>query len=142
MAEFFMRKLTANAPALAFIEVNGPNIRLTTRTRKVSYARPRISSSACANNFAAMPSHALSLRPTNHMNGQEKSDGAVVALSRPNKQVQASAEVGEGRARTEENIVQLHIPDTGGTRMSQGLIGVRQVAAERKQGRFTALLTI
>jgi hypothetical protein len=74
------------------------------------------------------------------MNGQEKSDGAVVPLSRPNKQVQASAEVGEGRARTEENIVQLHIPDTGGTRMSQGLIGVRQVAAERKQGRFTALL--
>jgi hypothetical protein len=28
MAEFLMQKLTANLPALAFIEVNGANIRL------------------------------------------------------------------------------------------------------------------
>jgi RNA-directed DNA polymerase len=84
---------------------------------------------------------AKAINRTAGMNGQEKSDCAVVPLSRPNKGVPASAEVGEGRARTEENIVQSHMPPTqSGTRMSQGLSGVRQVATERKQGRFTALL--
>jgi RNA-directed DNA polymerase len=51
------------------------------------------------------------------------------------------AEVGEGRAQTKENIVQSHMPPTqSGKRMSQGLDGVRKVAKERKQERFTALL--
>src|SRR5216684_7696730 len=52
-----------------------------------------------------------------------------------------SAEAGEGRAQTEENIVPSHMrPTQSGKRMSQGLNGVRKVAKERKQERFTALL--
>ena len=47
----------------------------------------------------------------------------------------------EGRAQTKENDAE---PDTSptqsGERVSQGLSGVRQVARERKQERFTALL--
>jgi hypothetical protein len=54
-----------------------------------------------------------SVKAINHnadVNVQEKSDCAVVPLSRPNKEGQRSAEVGEGRAWTEENIVQSHMP--------------------------------
>ena len=52
-----------------------------------------------------------------------------------------SAEAGEGRAQTEENIVQSHRrPTQSGKRMSQGLHGVRQATRGRKQERFTALL--
>ena len=55
------------------------------------------------------------------VNVQEKSDCAVVPLNRPNKERQLSAEVGEGRAQTEENIVRSHMPPTqSGTRMSPG----------------------
>jgi hypothetical protein len=39
------------------------------------------------------------------VNVQEKSDCAVVPLNRLNKERQLSAEVGEGRAQTGENIV-------------------------------------
>ena len=75
------------------------------------------------------------------VNVQEKSDCAVVPLNRPNKEGQPSAEVGEGRAQTGENIVRSHMPPTqSGTRMSQGLDGVRQAASVKKQERFTALL--
>src|ERR1700682_5026964 len=75
------------------------------------------------------------------VNVQEKSDCAVVPLSRPNKEGQPSAEAGEGRAQTEENIVQSHMsPTQSGKRMSKGLGGVRQAASVRKQERFTALL--
>jgi RNA-directed DNA polymerase len=75
------------------------------------------------------------------VNVQEKSDCAVVPLNRPNKEGQPSAEVGEGRARTEENIVQSHMsPTQSGKSMSQGLGGVRQAASVGKQERFTALL--
>ena len=75
------------------------------------------------------------------VNVQEKSDCAVVPLNRPNKEGQPSAEVGEGRAQTGENIVRSHMPPTqSGTRMSQGLDGVRRAASVRKQERFTALL--
>ena len=71
----------------------------------------------------------------------EKSDCAVLPVNRPNKGGQPSAEVGEGRAQTKENIVQSHMhPTQSGERMSQGLDGVRKVAKERKQERFTALL--
>jgi len=74
-------------------------------------------------------------------NVEEKSDCAVVPLNRRNKEGQPSAEVGEGRAQTEENIVQSHMsPTQRGKRMSQGLGGVRQAASVRKQERFTALL--
>ena len=64
------------------------------------------------------------------VNVQEKSDCAVVPLNRPNKEGQPSAEVGEGRAQTEENIVRSHMPPTqSGKRMSQGLYGVRYTAS-------------
>src|SRR6516165_10877716 len=71
----------------------------------------------------------------------EKSDCAVVPVNQPNKEAQASAEVGEGRVQTKENIVQSRMPPTqSGKRMSQGLHGVRQAARERKQERFNSLL--
>ena len=84
---------------------------------------------------------AKAINRTADVNVQEKSDCAVVPLNRPNKEGQPSAEVGEGRAQTGENIVRSHMPPTqSGTRMSQGLDGVRQAASVRKQERFTALL--
>ena len=71
----------------------------------------------------------------------EKSDCAVLPVNQPNKEGQPSAEAGEGRAQTKENIVQSHMPPTqSGKRMSQGLDGVRKAAKERKQERFTSLL--
>ncbi len=71
----------------------------------------------------------------------EKSDGVVVPVNQPNQGGKPSAEVGEGRAQTRENIVQSHRhPTQSGKRMSQGLDGVRKAAKERKQERFTALL--
>src|SRR5215468_1226843 len=84
---------------------------------------------------------AKAINRTADVNVQEKSDCAVVPVNQPNKEGQPSAEVGEGRAQTGENIVRSHMPPTqSGTRMSQGLNGVRQVASVRKQERFTALL--
>src|SRR3979490_1397009 len=75
------------------------------------------------------------------MHVPEKSDCAAVPVNQPNKEGQLSAEVGEERAQTRENIVQSHMhPTQNGKRMSQGLEGVRKVARERKQERFTALL--
>ena len=71
----------------------------------------------------------------------EKSDCAVVPVNQPNKEGQASAEAGEGRAQMKENIAQPHMhPTQSGERMSQGLDGVRKAAKERKQERFTSLL--
>jgi len=71
----------------------------------------------------------------------EKSDCAVIPVNQLNKEGRLSAEVGEGRAQTKENIVRSHMhPTQSGKCMSQGLDGVRKVARERKQERFTALL--
>jgi group II intron reverse transcriptase/maturase len=85
-----------------------------------------------------------SAKAQNHnadMHGPEKSDCTVVPMNQPNKGEQSSAEVGEGRARTKENIVQSNTsPTQSGERVSQGLSGVRKVAKERRQERFTALL--
>ncbi len=70
----------------------------------------------------------------------EESDRAVLPVNQPNKEGQPPAEVGEGRAWTKENIVRSHTsPTQSGERVSQGLDGVRQVAKNRKQERFTAL---
>ena len=78
---------------------------------------------------------------TADMHVPEKSDCVVVPVNQPNKGGQPSAEAGEGRAQTRENIVQSHMhPTQSGKRMSQGLDGVRKAARERKQERFTALL--
>ena len=75
------------------------------------------------------------------MNVQEKSDCVVVPVNQLNNGEQSSAEVGEGRTQTKENIVQSHMhPTQCGKRVSQGLSGVRQAARDRKQERFTALL--
>src|SRR6266851_2348086 len=84
---------------------------------------------------------AKAINRTADTNVQEQSDCVEVPLSQPNKEGPPSAEVGEGRTQTEENIVPSHMhPTQSGKRMSQGLNGVRQVAKERKQERFTALL--
>src|SRR5579859_2429844 len=84
---------------------------------------------------------AKAINRTADVHVQEKSDCAVVPVNQPNKEGQPSAEVGEGRAQIEENIVRSHMsPTQSGKRMSQGLRGVRKAATERKQERFTALL--
>jgi RNA-directed DNA polymerase len=84
---------------------------------------------------------AKAINRTADMNVQEKSDCAVVPVNQPNKEERSSAETGEGRAQTEENIIQSRMrPTQSGKRMSQGLDGVRQAARARKQERFTALL--
>ena len=75
------------------------------------------------------------------MHAREESDCAVVPVKWPNQEVIASAEVTEGRAQTKENDAEPNTsPTRSGERVSQGLGGVRQVARERKQERFTALL--
>ena len=84
---------------------------------------------------------AKAISRTADMHVPEESDRAVVPMNQPNKEGQPSAEVGEGRARTKENIVPSHTsPTQSGERVSQGLNGVRKAARERKQERFTALL--
>ncbi len=72
---------------------------------------------------------AKAINRTADVHVQEKSDCAVVPVNQPNKAGQPSAEAGEGRAQTEENIVQSHMhPTQSGKSMSQGLPGVRQAA--------------
>jgi len=64
---------------------------------------------------------------TADMHVLEKSDCAVVPVNQPNKGGKPSAEVGEGRARAVENIVQSHmLPTQSGNCISQGMGGVRQ----------------
>src|SRR5713226_1736682 len=78
---------------------------------------------------------------TADMHVPEKSDCVVIPVNQPNQEGQPSAEAGEGGGQTKENIVESHMHSTqSGKRMSQGLDGVRKVAKERKQERFTALL--
>jgi RNA-directed DNA polymerase len=83
---------------------------------------------------------------TTGANGTEESDCAIVPVNQPNKGEPSkgglSAEVGEGRVRTKENISQTHTNPTqrGNKGVSQGLAGVRQAARARKGERFTALL--
>jgi RNA-directed DNA polymerase len=84
---------------------------------------------------------AKAINRTADMHVLEKSDCAVLPVNQPNNGGQPSAEAGEGRAQMEENIVPPHMhPTQSGWRMSQGLDGVRKVAKERRQERFTALL--
>ena len=96
---------------------------------------------SCASWSKDQDRSAKAINRTADANAQEKSDCAVVPVNQLNKEGQPSAEVGEGRARTEKNIIRSHTPPTqSGTRVSQGLEGVRQAASVRKQERFTALL--
>ncbi len=77
-------------------------------------------------------------------NGGEESDGVAVPMKQANKaaeQPAAAAESAEGRTPTKENTSQARTPPAqDGSRVSQGLAGVRQVARARKQERFTSLL--
>jgi hypothetical protein len=71
----------------------------------------------------------------------EESDCVIVPVNLSNKEERSSAEVGEGRVQAKENIASSNTsPTQSGERVSQGRRGVRQVARERKQERFTALL--
>jgi RNA-directed DNA polymerase len=71
----------------------------------------------------------------------EESDCTIVPMNFVNKEEQSSAERREGRVQAKENIVQSNTdPTQSGNPVSQGLRGVRQIARERKQERFTALL--
>lgn len=84
---------------------------------------------------------AKAISRTADMHVLEKSDCAVVPVNRPNKGSQFPAEAGEGRAQMKENIDQSRmLPTQIGTRMSQGLGGVRKAARGRKQERFTSSL--
>ena len=78
------------------------------------------------------------------MNDGEESDRAVLPMKPSNKadgEHPRAAERAEGRARTEENTSQGNTPPAqDGKGVSQGLAGVRRVAEERKQERFTTLL--
>jgi RNA-directed DNA polymerase len=78
---------------------------------------------------------------TSDMHTLEESDRTIVPMNQPNKEDSTSAEVGEGRVRAKENIVQSNTsPTQSGERVSQGLRGVREAAKAKKQERFTALL--
>jgi len=78
-------------------------------------------------------------KPDRH--AAEESHSAVVPMKPPNKGARAPAEAVEGRALIQENSVESSTrPTPSGKRVSQGLGGVRRVARERKQERFTALL--
>ena len=78
---------------------------------------------------------------TSDMHASEESDRTIVPMNQSNKEDLSSAEAGEGRVWTKENIVQSNTsPTQSGERVSQGLRGVREVAKVKKQERFTALL--
>jgi len=71
----------------------------------------------------------------------EESDCAVVPVNLSNNEEQSSAEAGEERARAKENIAPSNTsPTQSGEPVSQGLRGVRPVAGEKREERFTALL--
>jgi hypothetical protein len=70
------------------------------------------------------------------MHVPEKSDRVVVPMNQPNKGEQSSAEVGEGRARTKENIGR---SSTSPTQSGKARVpGIERCAASR-QVRFAAL---
>ncbi len=75
------------------------------------------------------------------MNVPEVSDGGIVPMNHSNKVEQSMAESEEGRPLIKENIHQSSTrPTQSGARVSQGLAGVRKVAREHKETKFTALL--
>src|SRR5215813_4141410 len=71
----------------------------------------------------------------------EESDRTILSMNQPNKEERSSAEAGEKRVRTKENIIQPNTsPTQSGERVSQRLNGVREATKKRRQERFTALL--
>ena len=71
----------------------------------------------------------------------EESDSGTVPMNHSNKSGKPPAESEEGRPLIKENTHQSSTLSTqSGVRVSQGLAGVRKVARERKETKFTALL--
>src|ERR1700689_5560616 len=71
----------------------------------------------------------------------EESDSGTVPMNHSNKDGKPLAESVEGRPLIKENIHQSNTPSTQSeVHVSQGLAGVRKVARERKELKFTALL--
>src|SRR3982750_1617659 len=100
--------------------------RETSGTSRSNYGRDR-------------PEKAVSRTAGRHV--PEESERVTVPVNLSNKEEQSSAEMGEGRTRTKENIVESNTsPTQGGERVSQGLHGVREATKARKQEQFTALL--
>ncbi len=81
----------------------------------------------------------MSSKSSTHVGGE--SDGRIVPTKGSNKDGRPSAESPEGRRPTKENNEQLTPPRTQSrTGESRGLLGVREVARQEKETRFTALL--
>jgi RNA-directed DNA polymerase len=75
------------------------------------------------------------------MNGQEKSDSAIVAVKSPNKAGSPVAEATEPRAGTKGNVGQQSTHRAQDrARVTQALDRIRKAARLRKKERFTALL--
>jgi len=75
------------------------------------------------------------------MNGQEKSDSAIVAVKSPNKAGSPVAEATEPRAGTKGNVGQQNTHRAQDrARVTQALDRIRKAARLRKKERFTALL--
>jgi hypothetical protein len=83
------------------------------------------------------------LRRTAGRHASEESDCAILPVNLSNKEEQSSAEMGEGRAQTKENIGPSSTsPTQSGKPVSQGRVGVRQAAKERKQERLLLCFTM
>lgn len=75
------------------------------------------------------------------MNGQGKSDGAVVPANPPNKAASVAAEAGEGRGPAKGNTSSKTRPGhRAGSGAPSALARVRRVAQQDTDARFTALL--
>src|SRR5580693_3381981 len=75
------------------------------------------------------------------MNGQEKSDSAIVAVKSPNKAGSPVAEATEPRAGTKGNVGQQSTHRAQDrARVTQALDRIRKAARLRKKEQFTALL--
>jgi RNA-directed DNA polymerase len=75
------------------------------------------------------------------MNVPEESDSGILPMNHSNKIEQSMAESEEGRPLIKENIHRSSTrPTQSGARVSQGLAGVRKVARDHKEIKFTALL--
>src|SRR5258708_34721869 len=71
----------------------------------------------------------------------EESESGILPMNHSNKDGTSPAESGEGRPLIKENAGQPNTPPTqSGKGVSQGLAGVRKVARNNKEMKFTALL--
>src|SRR5260370_16179604 len=78
---------------------------------------------------------------TARMYAAEESHSGILPMNQSNKDRKPSAENEEGRPLIKENAGQPNThPTQSGERVSQGLAGVRKVARDNKEMKFTALL--